>query len=192
MGKEMTQKKESFVNGIDVDRIFGTIDRVKEQPEMARFTFRATNQWRAGTHNQATVKDFYGALQEDSSRDPMVFDLDEPPVLYGTNLGANPVEYLLVALSGCRTTTMIAHAAARGIEIRKVESRYEGDIDLRGFLGISDDVPVGYKEIGVYFKIDADISEERKEELVAMAQKYSPVFNTIARPIVVSVGLDKT
>jgi len=65
----------------------------------------------------------------------MVFNIDEPPVLCRMNLGANPVEYLLVALSGCLTTSMIAHAAARGIEIRKVESRYEGDLDVRGVWG---------------------------------------------------------
>lgn len=191
MAKEMAQKKEKFVNGINVDQLFGTIDMVKKNPEIARFNFRATNRWIAGTHSQATVKNFYGAGMEDSSRDPVVFELDEPPVLLGTNRGTNPVEYLLAALSGCLTTTMVAHAAARGIEIRKVESRYEGDIDLHGFLGLSDAVPVGYKRIGVYFKIDADVSEGQKEELVAMAQKYSPVFNSIAKPVPVSVQLDK-
>jgi uncharacterized OsmC-like protein len=191
MEREMAQKKEQFVNGINVDQLFGTIDSIKENPEIARFKFRATNQWVAGTHNQATVKDFFGALKEDSSRKPMVFELDEPPVLCGTNLGANPVEYLLVALSGCLMTSMIAHAAARGIGIRKVESRYEGDIDLRGFLGISDDVPVAYQKIDVYFKIDADIPEDQKEELVQMAKKYSPVFNSITKPISVSVQLDR-
>jgi uncharacterized OsmC-like protein len=191
MAKEMAQEKEKFVNGINVDQLFGTIDNIRENPEIARFKFRATNQWVAGTHNQATVKDFFGALKEDSSRDPMVFEIDEPPVLCGTNLGVNPVEFLLVALSGCLTTSMIAHAAARGIEIRKVESRYEGDLDVRGFLGMSDDVPVAYQKIGVYFKIDADMPEDRKEELVEMAKKYSPVYNSITKPISVSVQLDK-
>jgi uncharacterized OsmC-like protein len=191
MAKEMAQEKEKFVNGINVNQLVGTIDNIGENPEIARFKFRATNQWVAGTHNQATVKDFFGALKEDSSRDPMVFEIDEPPVLCGTNLGVNPVEFLLVALSGCLTTSMIAHAAARGIEIRKVESRYEGDLDVRGFLGMSDDVPVAYQKIGVYFNIDADIPEDRKEELVEMAKKYSPVYNSITKPISVSVQLDK-
>lgn len=191
MAKEMAQEKEKFVNGINVDQLFGTIDNIRENPEIARFKFRATNQWVAGTHNQATVKDFFGALKEDSSRDPMVFEIDEPPVLCGTNLGGNPVEFLLVALSGCLTTSMVAHAAARGIEIRKVQSRYEGDLDVRGFLGMSDDVPVAYQKIGVYFNIDADIPEDRKEELVEMAKKYSPVYNSITKPISVSVQLDK-
>jgi len=191
MARGMAQKKEKFVNGVNVDQLFGTIELIKKNPEIAQFFFRATNQWVAGTHSKATVKDFYGALQEDSSRKSMVFNIDEPPVLCGSNLGGNPVEYLLVALSGCLTTSMIAHAAAKGIEVRKVESRYEGDLDVRGFLGISEEVPVAYQKIVVYFRIDSDISEDQKEELVKMAQKYSPVFNSIKKAVPVEVQLDK-
>lgn len=178
------------VNGIDVEQLFTTIDMIKEKPEIAHFKFRATNTWVDGTHNRGTVKDFYGALEEDNSRASMVFEIDEPPVLCGLNLGANPVEYLLVALSGCLTTSLVAHAAARGIAIKKVSSRYEGELDLQGFLGVSEAVPVGYKNIRVYFKIDADVSEEQKAELILMAQKYSPVFNSIAKPVPVDVRLD--
>jgi uncharacterized OsmC-like protein len=184
-------KNGKLVNGVNVDQLIDTIELVKGQPEIALFKFRAKNTWVNGTHNRATIKDFYGALQEDDSRTPMVFEIDEPPVLCGNNLGANPVEYLLVALSGCLTTSLIAHSAARGIEIRTVESRYEGELDLQGFLGISDEVPVGYKKISIFFKIDADLSGEEKEELLIMAQKYSPVYNSIAKPVPVSVQLDK-
>jgi uncharacterized OsmC-like protein len=185
----MVQEKK--VNGVNVDQLFKTIEQVKGNPEIAQFKFRANNIWIDGTHNRATVKDFYGALKEDTSREQLAFEIDEPPVLCGQNLGANPVEYLLVALSGCLTTSLVAHAAARGIEIRKVESRYEGDLDLQGFLGISEEVPVGYKNIRVFFKIDADVSEDQKENLIRMAQKYSPVFNSIAKPVPVSVQLDR-
>jgi len=185
------KREKKTVNGVDVQGLFSTIDLIKQQPDIAKFKFRAKNKWVDGTHNRATVKDFYGALKEDNSRDPAVYELDEPPILLGNNLGSNPVEYLLVGLSGCLTTSMVAHASARGIDIRGVESRYEGDIDLRGFLGISEEVPVGYQSIRVYFKIDADISRDQKEELVRMAQKYSPVFNTITKSTPVSVQLDK-
>ena len=184
-------KKGDVVNGVNVDQLLNTIELVKGQPDIAFFKFRARNSWMNGTHNRATIADFFGALQEDDSRTPMVFEIDEPPVLCGNNLGANPVEYLLVALSGCLTTSLIAHSAARGIEIRTVESRYEGELDLQGFLGISDEVPVGYKKIDIFFKIDADLSAEEKEELLKMAQKYSPVYNSIAKPVPVSVQLDK-
>ncbi len=185
----MTEEKN--LNGINVDELFSTIELIKEKPEIAQFKFRATSEWVDGTHNRATISDFYGAGQEDNSREPIVFEIDEPPVLLGKNRGINPVEYLLIALSGCLTTSLIAHGSAKGIEIRKVESRYEGDLDLRGFLGISGDVPVGYQNIRVYFKIDADVSEEQKEELIKIAQKYSPVFNSIAKPVPVTVQLDK-
>jgi uncharacterized OsmC-like protein len=188
---EAIKEKAKLFNGVNTEQLFNTIDLIKEKPDIAKFKFRARNKWIDGTHNRATVKDFYGALKEDDSREPALFEIDEPPVLLGENLGSNPVEYLLVALSGCLTTTLVAHASARGIEIKGVESRYEGDIDLRGFLGISEDVAVGYQNIRVYFKIDADISDDEKEELVRMAQKYSPVFNTIAKSAPVSVHLDK-
>jgi len=180
-----------LVNGVDVDRLMETIDLIKKQPEIARFKFRARNTWVGGTHNRATVKDFYGACQEDDSRAPLVFEIDEPPVLLGENRGANPVEYLLVALSGCVTTSMVAHAAAKGIEIKSVSSRLEGDIDVRGFLGLSESVPVGYQEIRFFFKIEADISDQQKEELVQMGAKYSPVFNTLTKGVSVKAQLDR-
>jgi uncharacterized OsmC-like protein len=179
------------INGVNVDQLFSTIDFIKQKPEIAKFKFRATNQCVRGTHNRATVKDFYGAGQEDDTRESMIFHMDEPPVLLGNNEGANPVEYLLVALSGCLTTSLIAHASAKGIPIKAVESRYEGDIDLRGFLGLSEDVKVGYQNIRVYFKIDADISGAEKQELIKMARKYSPVFNTVFNQTPVSVQLDQ-
>jgi uncharacterized OsmC-like protein len=188
---EATKEKTQLVNGVNTEQLFSTIDLIKENPDIAQFKFRATNKWINGTHCRGTIKDFYGALKEDDSRPPVDYDMDEPPVLLGNNEGRNPVEYLLVALSGCLTTSLVAHASAKGITINGVESRYEGDIDLRGFLGLSEDVPVGYKEIRVYFKIDADVSDEQKKELTQMAQKYSPVFNTITKSAPVSVLLDK-
>ena len=187
----MEAAKKKVLNGVNIEQLFSTIDLIKEKPDVAKFKFRATNKWVNGTHCRATVKGFYGALKEDDSREPRVFDMDEPPVLLGNNQGTNPVEYLLVALSGCLTTSLVAHSSAKGIEIKGVQSRYEGDIELRGFLGLSEEVPVGYKEIRVYFKIDADVSDEQKKEMIRMAQKYSPVFNTITKSAPVSVHLDK-
>ncbi|MDD2901394.1 MAG: OsmC family protein [Syntrophales bacterium] len=185
----MTEKK--MINGLNVEQLMKTVELLKEKPELAGFKFRATNKWMRGTHNRATVKDFYGPGKEDTSREPVVFEIDEPPVLLGQNLGTNPVEYLLVALSGCLTTTLVAQASVKGIVLKGVASRYEGDLDLRGFLGISPEVKVGFKEIRVYMTIDADISEAEKEELVKLAQKYSPVVSTLVNPTAVSVYLEK-
>jgi uncharacterized OsmC-like protein len=188
---EPAKQKPGFVNGMDMGQLFETIDLIKENPEIAKFKFRATNLWVDGTHNRATVRDFYGALKEDDSRPAVDYDMDEPPVLLGKNEGMNPVEYLLAALSGCLTTSLVAYASVKGIELKGVESSYEGDIDLRGFLGLADDVEKGYREIRVNFKIDADIPEEQKEELVRLAREHSPVYSTISRSTPVRVSLAK-
>ncbi len=180
-----------MTNGVDVGKLFETIEAIKGAPDIAKFKFRARNKWIHGGHNHTTIKDFYGAGEEHAHEKPFELEVDEPPLLLSGDAGANPVEYVLTGLAGCLTTSLVYHAAARGIEIKGVESRLEGDLDLRGFLGLSKDVPVGYQTIRVYFKIDADISEAQKEELIQMAQKYSPVFNTVFNATPVKVQLDK-
>ena len=191
MQQATRMSKGKVVNGVDVAKLFDTIDAIKGDAEIARFKFRLTNKWINGGHNRAKIKDFYGAKQEWSHDSVFELDEDEHHVLLGEDLGPNPVEYLLTALSGCLTSAMVYHAAAKGITIRGVESRLEGDIDLRGFLGLSPDVKVGYENIRVYFKVDADVSEKEKEELIEMAKKYSPVYNTVFHATPVTVQLDK-
>ncbi len=188
---ETAKKEQRFVNGVNVDELFGTIDAVKDAPVIADFKFRVNNKWVNGGHNHTTIKGFYGVQKDHAHEKPFELDADEPPLLLGEDKGPNPVEYALKALAACVTTSLVYHAAAKGIELRGVESRLEGDLDLRGFLGISEDVPVGYKNIRVYFKIDADVSDEQKEYLCQMGAKYSPVFNTISNATPVSVQLDR-
>jgi uncharacterized OsmC-like protein len=183
--------EQKIVNGVNVDQLFDTINGIKDKPDIAKFRFRASNKWVNGGHNRTNIKDFYGAGQEDTSRtEPFVLDADEPPVLLGTDQGANPVEYVLTALAGCLTTSLIYHAAAQGIKIDEVESRFEGDLDLRGFLGMSENVRNGYENIRVTFKIKSDAPKEKLEELVKLAQKRSPVFDIVSNPVPVSVGLE--
>jgi len=183
--------ESKVMNGVDVDRLFGTIEAVKADPALAEFRFRAQNMWIGGGHNRSTIKGFYGAGGEDETRTAaFVYDNDEPDVLLGSDKGANPVEYVLHALAGCLTTTLVYHAAARGIEVKRVESWYEGDLDLQGFLGLSDDVRRGYQAIRVSFRIDAPgASDEELEELVRMAQRYSPVFDIVSNPVPVTATL---
>ncbi|MCK5202393.1 MAG: OsmC family protein [Desulfobacterales bacterium] len=185
----MTAKKG--VNGVDVDKLFETINAVKDAPVIAKFKFRANNKWIKGGHNRTTIKNFYGIQKDHIHEKPFELDADEPPLLLGEDNGPNPVEYALTALAACVTTSIVYHAAAKGIKLNSVESRLEGDIDLRGFLGLSEDVPRGYKEIRMYFKIDADVPDEKLQELVQLGPTYSPVFDTITRAVPVSVQLEK-
>jgi uncharacterized OsmC-like protein len=189
---ESAKKKEAtIVNGVNVQELFGTVDAIKGTPEIAKFNFRARNRWVNGGHNQTTIDDFSGACTVHKREKAFVFDADEPPVLLGEDHGANPVEYALNALAGCLTTSLVYHAAARGIEIEEVESTLEGDLDLHGFLGLSDEVRNGYEQIRVRFKIKADAPAETLEELCRVAQKRSPVFDIISNPVPVSVDLDR-
>jgi len=181
---------KNAVNGVNVDELFGTIDAIKKAPVIAKFKFRAENQWIDGGHNRTTLKNFYGTQQDHEHKEPFVLDADEPPLLLGRDIGPNPVEYALTALAACVTTSIVYHAAAKGVTIRSMESRLEGDIDLQGFLGLKDDVPRGYKEIRMYVNIDADAPPEKLQEIVQLGPTYSPVFDTITRAVPVSVQLE--
>ena len=183
-------KAKGAVNGVNVDELFGTIDAIKKAPVIAKFKFRAENQWIDGGHNRTTLKNFYGTQQDHEHKEPFVLDADEPPLLLGRDLGPNPVEYALTALAACVTTSIVYHAAAKGVTIRSMESRLEGDIDLQGFLGLKDDVPRGYKEIRMYVNIEADAPPEKLQEIVQLGPTYSPVFDTITRAVPVSVQLE--
>ena len=174
------------VNGVDLDTLMGTVNAIKDDPALGASRFRASNTWLSGNHNRSTVTGFYGAKQEIAHKQTFTMDADEPAILAGNDEGANPVEHLLHALASCLTTSMVAHAAVRGIEIEELESELEGDIDLRGFLGLDMNVPKGYTEIRANFRVKAKPEDlERIRELA----KFSPVFNTITRGARVAVDV---
>lgn len=182
-------QSEKVVNGVDVEKLYETMGAIRQNPSIAKFNFRAQNRWISGGHNTTTINEFDGALQTHKRSQPFVFQKDEPPVLLGTDQGANPVEYLLTALAGCLTTSLVYHAAARGIKIDQVEATFAGDLDIQGFLGMSDKVRNGYENIKVKFKVKGDASEETLRELVEMAQQRSPVFDMVSHPTPVCVSL---
>lgn len=175
------------VNGVDLNTLKGTIQAVADDAELGKCHFRARNTWMAGTHNRTTVTGFYGAKQEIPHKQDFTLDADEPAILAGGDAGANPVEHLLNALAACMTTSMVAHAAVQGIYIESLQSELEGDLDLQGFFGLSDEVPRGYTDIRVRFKVRAQPEElERLKQLTT----FSPVLNTITNGANVSVQVE--
>lgn len=180
-----------IVNGIDVEQLEAKLRMMSEEPGLARSKFRATNRWVKGGYNRATIGKFYCANQENAHAQTFTIEMDEPPLLLGEDHGANPVEAVLAALSGCLTTSLVVNAAAQGIEIEEIESEYEGQLDLRGFLGLSDEVRNGYQNIRVTFRINADAPQEKIDELVRLAQARSPVFDIVSNPVSVTVTGEK-
>jgi uncharacterized OsmC-like protein len=179
----------TMINGVNVDQLMETIDAIRHNGDISKFEFRSHNQWLGGGHNRTRVDEFTGACETQRRSHPFIIDKDEPPVLLGSDQAANPVEYVLAALAGCLTTSLVYHAAARGIELESVESSYEGDLDLKGFLGLSDEVRNGYEQVRVSFRIKGDASPEQLEELVQLAQQRSPVFDIVSNPVAVQVSL---
>lgn len=181
-----TMTAETVRNGVNVTKLMDTIEAIKSRPDLARFEFRATNRWLDGTRNQATVSSYFGACEENERARPFEFIADEPPVLCGNDSGANPVEYLLSALSMCVTTSIVAHAAARGIEIHAMESELKGDLDVRGFLGMSNSIRKGYQRITMRIRARTDAPAEVLRELA----NYSPVLDVVSRSVPVELTVE--
>jgi uncharacterized OsmC-like protein len=184
----MTTQTATRLNGLDQQQMVATIEAIKQQPSLGRFQFRARNRWIDGGINRSTIKEFYGAGREDDSRqEPFEFINSEPPVLLGNNEGANPVEFLLHALAGCVTTTFVLHAAARGIRIEELSTELEGDLDVRGLIGLDETMNPGYQAVRIKMHVKADCTDLELDDLLAYAQARSPVCNTVCRPVPVKI-----
>ena len=184
-------KSMETVNGVNVTELLNNINAAKTTPGVARFKFRIDNEWLNCGHNRSTVESFYGAERDHAHPQPFVLEADEPPLLLGRDQGANPVEYLLHALAACVTTSMVYHAAAKGIAIEEVESTVEGSLDLRGFLGVDPKVRKGYENIRMNFRIKADVSPDQLEALCKLGPAFSPVFDCVTRGVPVTVNCER-
>ena len=180
--------EEQILNGVNVATVSELVKDVTADPELAKCKFHIKNNWITSGQNQTKVDSFYAAKQENSHETPFTMNADEPPLLAGHGKDANPVEYLLHALVSCLTTTLVYHAAVRGIKIEKLESETQGDLDIRGFLGISKEVRCGYQNISVNFKVKTDA--ENIDTLKSLS-KLSPVFDVISSGTNVEVNIER-
>lgn len=183
----MSTKAKNQTNGVDVEQLVQTVNAIKENPELAKFKFRATSKWTEGGHSRTSIKEFYGAGQEDNSRSkPFILEGDEPPILLGKDQAPNAVETVLHALASCLSVGFSYNAAAQGINVKNLEFDFEGDVDLHGFLGLSEKIRPGFEEIRVTYRADCDAPQEKVDELWAHVHKTSPVLDTLRNPVSVS------
>ena len=175
-------------NGIDTAQVYGTLDVLKAHPEAARFEFRVSNRWIDGTHSRSTIQSLWGAGAEDTSRsEPFIVDASEPPVLFGHNEAPNPAEFLLHALAGCLTLTIVNVAAARKVTLTEITSTLEGVLDAQGATGLDTSYRNGFERIRVSFSIKGDAPREKLEEIVERAKARSVVYDIVANPVPVDV-----
>ena len=174
-------------NGVNVEALLAAREALKSAPEAAKFKWRASCKWQNGTHSETKIEGFHGLGQEQKHRSSFSFDADHPEIFASEDHGITPVEFMLVGLASCLTAGVAAVAQNRGIQLRSVEARVEGTMDIQGILGIDSEVRNGYDDIKVTFKIDADASKKEIEALVAQSQKRSAVYDVITNPTNVTV-----
>ena len=177
----------SVNNGVNVGALLAAREALKAAPQAAKFTWRASCKWKNGTHSVSTVQGFHGLGQENKHKTEFTFEADHPEVFASEDLGATPVELVLCGLASCLTAGVAAVAQNRGIQLRSVEARLEGSMDIQGILGIDSDVRNGYDDIKVTFTIDADASKADIEAIVAQSQKRSAVYDIVTNPTNVTV-----
>ena len=175
------------INGIEVDKIISVIDDINIDENNGKWQFRSENKWIGGATNQSEFKDYFANNGKNVPHiDPFILAADEPPLIGGNDDAANPVEYLLHALTSCLTTSLVAHAAVRGIVVDDINTSTEGDIDIRGFLGMSEDVRKGYQAIRINMKIKSDASSEQLKELAL----FSPVYDVVSNSLPVELNIE--
>jgi uncharacterized OsmC-like protein len=174
-------------NGVNVEALLAAREALKSAPQAAKFKWRASCTWKNGTFTQTKVQGFHGLGEEQKHKTEFSFDADHPEIFASEDLGATPVEYVLVGLVSCLTAGVAAVAQNRGVQLRSVEAKIEGSMDIQGILGIDSDVRNGYDDIKVTFNIDADASKKDIEAIVAQSQKRSAVYDIITNPTNVTV-----
>ncbi len=177
-------------NGVNVEALLGAREALTEAPEAAQFKWRATCEWRNGTHSTSSVEGFYGLGEEQKHVSEYTFDADHPQIFASEDKGATPVEFVLVGLAGCLTAGIAAVAQNRNIQLKSVKATLEAGMDIQGILGIDADVRNGFDGIKVHYDVDADASPEDIQALVAQSQKRSAVFDILANPTNVSVEVN--
>ena len=174
-------------NGVNVEALLGAREALTKAPEAAQFTWRANCKWIGGTHSRSTVEGFSGLGEEHKHKTEFSFEADHPACFASEDNGATPVEMLLCGLASCLTAGVAAVAQNRKIQLRSVDAKLEGSMNVLGILGGDEDVRNGFDGIKVTYTIDADASKDDIEAIVAQSQKRSAVFDAISNPTNITV-----
>ena len=180
MSTEAQETNSNIINGIDTGQVMGLAGRINEEEGYGKFKFRASNRWVNGAENSTSIHGFFAGGEENTDRDEaMLIGSDQPTFLGGGNTAPNSVEYLLHALTSCLTVTLTYHASVQGITLGAIETSAEGDMNAKGFFGLSEDVNKGYERIRVKMRV---ASQASVETLTALAM-HSPVFETVSKGV---------
>ncbi len=179
----MTEQTEllSPVNGIDVKGLHATVDAVRANPEAGKVSFHVSTAWTGQTSSETTVESY--TLGGEKHTRSFKIKADEPLELLGQNTAPNPQELLMSAVNACMMVGYVANAALRGVTLDECVIETDGELDLRGFLGMDETVPNGYRHIDFRVRISGNGTAEQYEEIHAAVMKTSPNYFNMAQPI---------
>lgn len=183
-----TIQTNSKVNGLDVGALKGVIDEIGNDPSKGLVTFHVRTGWSGQTRSETMVESY--TLGGQSIPRKHSITADEPFELLGSNTAPNPQELLMAALNACMTVGYVAGAAVHGIELAELEIESEGQLDLRGFLGIDASVPAGYETIRYNVRIRGNGTEEQFREIHENVIRTSPNYFNLTRPVRLEARLD--
>ena len=186
----MSTSESTVDNGVNVEALLGAREALSEAPEAAKFTWRASCEWKNGTHTRSSVEGFFGLGEEQKHKSTFTIDADHPEVFASEDLAATPVEIVLVGLASCLTAGVAAVAQHRDIQLRSVKATIEGGMDIQGILGMDSDVRNGFDGIRVHYDIDADATDDEIKAVVAQSQKRSAVYDIVTNPTNVTVEVN--
>lgn len=168
-------------NGIDVAALQQFAKGVADDPSKRNARFNVKTKWAGQTRSVATVSHY--SLGGAEHQRHFEIAADEPAELLGENSAPNPQELLMAALNACLTVGYVVNAAAMGITVHSLEIETDGELDLRGFLGLDESVNPGYDEVSYVVRLRTDASRERLEELHAVVTKTSVNLANFSRAI---------
>ncbi len=180
------KKLDHIVNGVNTDAIVNIATHMAQDDNFGQFRFRADNQWINGSPSRTSIKNFYAGNGEQTERSqPLVVHADQPTFLARENTAPNAVEHYLNSLVSCLNTTIVAHASVQGIQRETLNITAEGEMDARGFFGVSNEVNRGYNKINVDIRAKTDTDEETLRNML----NYSPVYEMVSKAIPVEVKI---
>ena len=183
----MLDTVKNRVNGLDLDALGEVVEAIEADARKAIVGFDVTTRWTGQTRSE-TIVDGFTMAGERITRSHRII-ADEPGELLGADSAPNPQELLMAAFNACITVGYVAGAALRGIKLDSLEIRTRGELDLRGFLGLSEDVIPGYEEIEYEVRIKGDGSAEQFAAIHDNVLKTSPNYFNVSRPVRVNATL---
>ena len=180
------EQTTQLLNGIDTNHVAELATRISQNEEYGNFRFRTNNQWLNGSRSRTAIQGFFAGGKEDRSRtEALTVDADQPSFLAGQNTAPNAVEHYLHSLTSCLNTTLVYHASVQGIPLDEVNVFAEGDMNARGFFGISDDADRGYRGI----RVNVEVKSAADVETLTKLAMYSPVYEMVSKAVPVDFTL---